>query len=667
MHGSAPLDISKSVTSLPGIGPERARLLEKLGVRTIYDLLQHAPRRYEDRRAFRPVADINALGPVAVEGDVVEVGVKRFGRGAKSQTVVIIDDGSGRLHCRWWNLPHIARNFHQGQRLLVSGRVRDLKPRTIDHPDVEVMDGGDDPAVHSRRIVPIYPLTEGLTQRWLRTQVWRLFQKPLGLPEKYPPGLFLARPGYAEALQSLHFPAEMHQVKAARERLALEEFIDLQLEIQTRRRNLENKAPRLVCLGDNSLIKRFLPSLGYQLTAAQARVLREIRADLAQGVPMRRLLQGDVGSGKTVVAACSALMAIESGRSVAIMAPTEILAEQHFKTFTRWFSPLEIPVRIWTASSKSDLAGKPELFGAGGKPVLVVGTHALIQSSFELPNLGLAVIDEQHRFGVAQRERLVRKGQYPHLLVMTATPIPRTLGLTLYGDLDISLLDELPSGRQPVKTYIRDSAKLPKVWEFLRDHLQRGEQAYIVYARVESDANAKAALKELENIRAALPEFRVEPLHGRMAAEEKDQIMAAFVQNKIHVLVASSIIEVGVDVPNATIMIIENAEQFGLAQLHQLRGRVGRGRHESFCILISAARSEDSAARLKVLEQSHDGFKIAEADLQFRGPGELLGQEQSGMPQFRFGDLQADFELIVEARRIAKTLLESASRGNPPP
>lgn len=663
MPATRPVELSSPVTALNGIGPERARLLERLDIRTVHDLLLHAPRRHEDRRAFLAIADINNLGPVTTEGEVVETGVKRFGRGTRSLSVVIIDDGTARLHCRWWNLPHMVRNFQKGQRLLVTGRVRELKPRTIDHPEIEAGEAGQDESIHSRRIVPIYPLTEGITQRWLRGVIWRLLQSGLEIAEKYPKEIFLARPGYGEAIRNLHFPAEMHQAGAARERLALEEFIDLQIEIQLRRRNLENKAPRLICPGDNHLIKKLLPSLGYELTGAQTRVLREIRQDLARGIPMRRLLQGDVGSGKTAVAACSALMAIESGRSVALMAPTEILAEQHFKNFTRWFEAIGVPVKIWTASARSDLGAAGDLFRQNSAtPMFVVGTHALIQRSFDLPNLGLVIIDEQHRFGVAQREQLVRKGHYPHLLVMTATPIPRTLGLTLYGDLDISLLDEMPPGRKPVKTYVRAEDKLSRVWEFVRDHLPRGEQVYVVYSRVENDSTGKAVLKEVENLRTALKPFRVEALHGKLSGEEKEVIMSNFAANRIQVLVASSVIEVGVDVPNATIIVIENAEQFGLAQLHQLRGRVGRGAKDSYCILISSAKNEESAARLKVLEQTTDGFKIAEADLKFRGPGELLGQEQSGMPRFRFGDLQKDFELIVEARRVARQILDQREK-----
>lgn len=663
MRSTAQINLLSPITVLPGVGPERARLLERLGIETVRDLILHAPRAYEDRRAFLKIGEITELGVVSVAGSIVEVGLKRFGRGTKSQTLVVIDDGTGRLHCRWWNLPFMVKNFHKGQHVLVTGRVKDLKPRTIDHPDFEVGEEEPDESIHSKRIVPIYPLTEGISQRWLRTLMWRGLNQVLGtIEEKYPKEMFLARPSYCEALEMLHFPRELPQTRAARERLALEEFVDLQLEIQTRRRNLEDKAPRLICPGDNHLIKKFLPELGYSLTAAQTRVLREIRQDLAKGIPMRRLLQGDVGSGKTVVAACSALMAIESGRSVALMAPTEILAEQHFKTFQQWFGALKVPVKIWTASSKSNLSG-PDLFEIQAAPAIVVGTHALIEASFDLNNLGLVIIDEQHRFGVSQRERLVKKGQYPHLLVMTATPIPRTLGLTLYGDLDSSVLDELPPGRKPIQTYVRSDASLPKVWEFVRDHLKRGEQAYVVYSRVENEGTGKAVLKELEKLKDVLKPFRIEAIHGKLDGEAKEEVMGAFARNEIHALVASSVIEVGLDVPNATIMVIENAEQFGLAQLHQLRGRVGRGSKESYCILISPAKNERSAERLKVLEQTSDGFKIAEADLKFRGPGELLGQEQSGAPKFRFGDLQTDFELIVEARRIARQMLNSAPAG----
>jgi ATP-dependent DNA helicase RecG len=390
-------------------------------------------------------------------------------------------------------------------------------------------------------------------------------------------------------------------------------------------------------------------------------VLRELRHDLGGAHPMRRLVQGDVGSGKTVVAACCALMTLESGFNVALMAPTEILAEQHFQTFTRWFEPLGVAVELQTGSHKTP-AGQLQL-APTSRPAprasrLFIGTHALIQSAFEMPELGLVIIDEQHKFGVAQREKLVRKGRYPHLLVMTATPIPRTLGLTLYGDLDSSVIDELPKGRGRVRTFVRGSEQLSRVHEFLRQKIAEGRQAYIVFPRVEEadpQAGIKSVTREFERLQAVFAPFRVGLLHGRLPADEKDRVMTAFRANRIQVMLATSVIEVGVDVPNATMMLIENAEQFGLAQLHQLRGRIGRGAHESYCILVAEARTGEARRRLQVLASSHDGFEIAEADLQLRGPGELLGQSQSGMPPLRFGDLLQDRALIERARELVRS------------
>ncbi|MGA2870794.1 MAG: ATP-dependent DNA helicase RecG, partial [Verrucomicrobiota bacterium] len=387
----------------------------------------------------------------------------------------------------------------------------------------------------------------------------------------------------------------------------------------------------------------------------QTKVLREIRADLSGAHPMRRLLQGDVGSGKTAVAACAALMALESGFNAAVMAPTEILAEQHFRNFSKWFEPLGIAVQLQTGSRKSDEGGVKERVKGGENPTLTIGTHALLTGGFDLPKLGLVIIDEQHKFGVAQRETLVRKGNYPHLLVLTATPIPRTLGLTLYGDLDVSVIDELPGGRGTIKTFIRTADKLPKVFNFILEKLAAGRQAYIVYPRVDvadTDKDIKAVTREFENVQRALAPFKIGLLHGRIKPVEKEKVMAAFRLNQIQALVATSLIEVGVDVPNATVMLVENAEHFGLAQLHQLRGRIGRGAHESFCILISSAKNAEAQARLKILEETNDGFKIAEADLKLRGPGELLGQQQSGLPDLRFGNLAGDLNLIRQARDL---------------
>jgi len=472
-------------------------------------------------------------------------------------------------------------------------------------------------------------------------------------------------PARANAVRMIQFPEEFSDVEIARRRLALDEFVVLQKQIRERRKKFETNAQALPAGGDNHLIKPFLSALGFKLTDAQTRVLREIRADMRGEHPMRRLLQGDVGSGKTAVAACAALMALESGFNVALMAPTEILAEQHFRNFEKWFKPLGVKVELQTGNRKTSNIQHPTSntqLGARAEhatrdiqhATLFVGTHALLTSGFEIPDLGLVVIDEQHKFGVAQREQLVRKGRYPHLLVMTATPIPRTLGLTLYGELDFSAIDELPPGRGRVKTLVRAADKLPKVWEFVRGKLAAGRQAYVVYPRVEDtgESGIKAVTKEFANLAKLLAPHRVALLHGRLSGREKEQVMADFRSGRAQVLLATSLIEVGVDVPNATVMLIENAEMFGLAQLHQLRGRIGRGAHESYCILISDAGDSATRVRLKVLEQTTDGFKIAEEDLKLRGPGELLGREQSGMPNFRFGDLVEDLDLIREARDI---------------
>ncbi len=483
-------------------------------------------------------------------------------------------------------------------------------------------------------------------------------------------------------MRKLHLPDTPQDTELARRRLALDEFIALQQGILARRRNFETKARALPCHGDNRFIKPFLARLGFKLTEAQTRVLRELRQDLSGAHPMRRLLQGDVGSGKTVVAACCALMALESGYRVALMAPTEVLAEQHFGNFTQWLEPLGVAVELQTGSRrevrspKSEVrnqqarAAKPETASRiqhpassiENPPPLTIGTHALIEAGFAPENLGLVIIDEQHKFGVAQREQLLRKGYYPHLLVMTATPIPRTLGLTLYGELDVSVIDELPPGRGRIQTFVRGADKLPKVWTFIRSKLAEGRQAYVVYPRVEETGpnGVKAVMKEFETLQQALAPFRVAVVHGRLRSKDTEAVMAGFHAQKIQVLLATSLIEVGVDVPNATIMLIENAELFGLAQLHQLRGRIGRGAHDSYCILVAAAKSREARTRLRVLEETTDGFRIAEADLTLRGPGELLGQQQSGMPRFRFGDLAADIGLIQQARRLAAQLPDPA-------
>ncbi|MGA2801809.1 MAG: ATP-dependent DNA helicase RecG [Verrucomicrobiota bacterium] len=674
------------ITTLWGVGAERAAQLARLDIRTVEDLLLHRPRRYEDRRHFCTIAELTPNEAATTRGTIVALGLRRFRGGNKSVFEIILDDGSARLHCRWWNLPFMQNYFEVGDEVFVYGKLSETKPRVMTHPETEVIEGGEENFIHINRIAPVYPLTEGLPQRWLRGLIWRTLGKfetqitepwpkqvgrgvptaPSGNPgmriaEEYVPHPFPTR---ANAIHMTHFPEELADVEIARRRLALDEFIELQREMQRRRKNFEAKSRALPCGGDNRLMKPFLARLGFKLTDAQTKVLREIRADMSGAHPMRRLLQGDVGSGKTVVAACAALMALESGFNVALMSPTEILAKQHFNNFSRWFEPLGVKVGLQTGSHRSrEQEARSKKHPANSLLLnpcsLTIGTHALLTSGFDIPNLGLVIIDEQHKFGVTQREQLVRKGRYPHLLVMTATPIPRTLGLTFYSDLDVSVIDRMPGGRGRIKTFLRTTEKLPEVWKFILQKLAAGRQAYIVYPRVEDSgaSGLKAVKKEFENLKKLLVPFRVGLLHGRLKSREKDEVMTGFRANQIQALVATTLVEVGLDVPNATVMLVENAERFGLAQLHQLRGRIGRDAHESQCILISDARNKDAEQRLKVLEETTDGFRIAEADLKLRGPGELLGQRQSGMPQFRFGDLVGDLDLIRQARELAAKIV----------
>jgi len=658
--------LTAPVRSLWGVGPERVKQLERLGIVSIEDLLLHRPRRYEDRRNFLPIARLRLAEAATVRGKIIAAGVKRWQKGERALFECVLDDGSAHLYCRWWQAqPWMEEHFVVGREFLAFGEPESLRPRTMDHPETEWVEPGEESFVHFDRIVPIYPLTEGLPQRWLRGLIWRALEqfeshltnqsgtrnREFGSPPL---------PTRANAVHMLHFPEELPDTEIARQRLALDEFLELQLQIQARRKKFEAIAKALPCGGNNQLMKPFLARLGFKLTGAQTRVLREIRADLGGLHPMRRLLQGDVGSGKTAVAACAALMTLEGGFNVALMAPTEILAEQHHRNFSRWFEPLGVQVVLRTGNRKTGATSQSVSPSAPRTPhpvALFIGTHALLTSGFAIPNLGLVIIDEQHRFGVTQREQLVRKGRYPHLLVMTATPIPRTLGLTLYGDLDVSVIDELPPGRGSIQTFVRTTDKLPKVWEFIRNQLKAGRQAYVVYPRVEDNADGfKAVTREFDRLKARLAPFQVGLLHGRLKASDKETVMGEFRANRFQVLLATSLIEVGVDVSNATVMLVENAEAFGLAQLHQLRGRIGRGAHEAYCILVSDAKHPEALRRLHELAATTDGFRIAEADLKLRGPGELLGQQQSGLPRFRFGNLAADFALIQQARQLAAAL-----------
>ena len=692
-------DLNAPTHQLRGVGTERAAQLARLGIHSVGDLLLHRPSRYEDRRRFARIADLQLREASLACGKIVASGVKTWKEKTRSVYEFILDDGSARLHCRWWNLPYMEKYFSVGDTVVVYGKTVSIRPRTIDHPETEIIDALDG-SIHLNRIAPVYPLTDGLQQHWLRALIWNvLLRFESAVAEPHPEIRVNDLPTRANAIQMLHFPKDSNDAEIARHRLALDEFIEMQLSIQTRRKNLESRARTSPCAGDNHLIRPFLAELGFTLTGAQTRVLREIRKDMAGPHPMRRLLQGDVGAGKTVVAACAVLMALESGMNAAIMAPTEILAEQHWRNFRRWFEPLGLGVELQTGSQKTasfgkDSSGDPpsqsrlEAQGRTVRPAcsncdnpspltinevalpsrleacstLYIGTHALIEEAFAPERLGLVVIDEQHKFGVTQREELVRKGAYPHLLVMTATPIPRTLGLTLYGDLDISVIDQAPAGRGRIKTFVRQPTSLPKVWDFMRDKLRQGRQGYIVYSRVEdtgSTAGLKAVVHEFDRLREVFAPFKVGLLHGGLKGAEKEAVMAAFRANQVQLLLSTTVIEVGLDVANATLMLVENAEQFGLAQLHQLRGRIGRGAEDSFCILIAEAKTAEAKSRLKIMQETTDGFRIAEEDLRLRGPGELLGRQQSGAPPLRFGDMAQDREWIEKARGLVQEYLRA--------
>ncbi len=648
------------VTSLKGIGREKSELLKKLKIESIADLLLHRPKRYEDRSSLSTIKELELDQHASICGEITTCGVKYWRNRSRSVFECVVDDGTGRLHCRWWNMPFLKKIFSKGQRVFVYGKLNKLKPRSMDHPETEfVEEDEDDALLHLNRIVPIYGLTEGVQQRWLRSKIYeatqtyshQMVEPHSGIPKEH-------KLTYHEAIKFLHIPATNQDTELARERLALEEAVDLQEQVQIRRKRFMETMEALPCAHENRIIKPFLETLPFQLTPAQIKVLAELREDLSAKHPMRRLLQGDVGSGKTIVAVLAALMVLESGYDVSMMAPTTLLAEQHYRTIRQWLKPYPIHVALHTGNTSA-----PE---PGELPLFTIGTHALIQSSEASQKLGMVIIDEQHKFGVAQRDKLLRKGMQPHLLVMTATPIPRTMGLTLYGDLDISTLEEVPGGRGSLKTYLRNADSREKVLIFVKQQVESGRQAYFVFPRVEGkeQPGITAVTRESKVLSEFFAPFEVGMVHGRMKNEETDRVMQSFSSGKTKILLATTVIEVGVDVPNATVMVVENAEQFGLAQLHQIRGRIGRGSHSSHCILIGDETKEEAWERLKVLEQTRDGFEIAEADFKVRGPGELAGKQQSGLPKWKFLNLHTDRHLLEKARNQVRKALNLDQQRN---
>ena len=649
------------LASLAFLSPKELLALESAGFVTVADLLTHFPKRYEDRRQFDNFPNLPTGKPVCLHGGVIDAGTKGFGK-TRFYEAVIMDGsggvfGSGKITCRWFNMPFMSKVIAAGQQVIAYGKVKEQGGRLIiDHPEIEIVSDDGEETIHLNRIVPIYKNISGLNQRRLREIIHSVAadcilhadQNPLPFP------FSVSVNNRTEDLFETHFPTSAESSKSARRRFALESFFTLQLNVVWQRTRHLSQNGRV--LGKKTtLLKAFYESLPFDLTGAQKQSIKEIIADMRAPRPMNRLLQGDVGSGKTFVALASMLLAIDSGADAALMAPTQILAEQHFLTFRKWLEPLGVNLVLRTAIWRRGLQPLSSTQPEPQAPTIFIGTHALLYDETLFTDLGLVVIDEQHKFGVAQRAALIRQGTLPDVLVMTATPIPRSLTMTIYGDLDVSLLDEKPAGRGKIVTALRTKPKQQDITDFVKAQLAEGRQAYLVYPLVEESDSVKA-----ESATEAFPKWQkrlgagnVGLIHGKLRPEEKDAVMEDFRSGKTKALVATTVIEVGVDVPNANLMILHHAERFGLAQIHQLRGRIGRGEHKSYCILLTDSKIPEAIEKLNILEKSSDGFEIAEADLRLRGPGDILGTAQSGLTDLRFADFITDTELIREARSLA--------------
>ncbi len=654
--------IEAPLTRIQGIGPKSAKTLKKLDLETLGDLLWHLPRRYDDYSRLKTINRLWYGEEVTIIATVDSVNV-RSARGGKMKIIeATISDGTGSLRLTWFNQPWIADRLKSGRAVVVSGKVDQYLGRlTMNNPEWEPLEGKQ---LHTNRIVPVYPLTAGITAKWIR----RLMN---GVVPRLAPHLKDPLPTsiqesaelipLGEALQQVHFPDSWEKLEQAQHRLAFDEMLLLQLGVLAQKRDWEEQQAEPMTI-DQQRFDQFVSALPYQLTKAQSKSLEDIRKDLAAPHPMNRLLQGDVGSGKTVVAAVAMAIAASNNKQSALMAPTSILAEQHLQTLRDLLPGMTgVPaesIRLLIGATPE--AEKREIRQglADGTIPYVVGTHALLEDPVTFAEFGLAVIDEQHRFGVEQRAILRAKGDNPNLMVMTATPIPRSLALTVFGDLEVSVIDEIPPGRQKIETRILRPIERARAFNFTRSQLDAGHQAFIIFPLVEESEkiDAKAAVEEHERLRKTeFEKYRVGLLHGRMSADEKEQAMGQFRAGEIDVMVSTSVVEVGVDIPNATVMLVEGANRFGLAQLHQFRGRVGRGPHKSYCLLISDQDDEDSNKRLKAMEATDDGFKLAELDLEQRGPGDFLGTRQSGFVELRMASL-TDVRLIEKARREAQRL-----------
>jgi ATP-dependent DNA helicase RecG len=673
-------NLQTGIQFIKGVGPKLSELLAKRDIRTVEDALFCLPIRYEDRRQLIPINQLKPGSTQVFHGTVVSA-ESTTTKGGRKVFEAIVQDDSGSIVLKWFhgNGVWMKRTWQIGRLGIFSGEISNFGyQRELHHPDVEWLEKGADvlsvmaaDPVNFGCIVPVYPLTEGLHQKAMRRVMRQVVDTFLPNVDNVVPAAMLVKSGFLplqESLGQVHLPpaeAPLHDLNEGRtpahRSLAFDEFFFWELGLALKKQGiaLEEGIPFQVTHRYTKELAKLLP---FQLTAAQRRVLSEIKNDMMAPHPMHRLVQGDVGSGKTVVALMAALVAVENGYQVAIMAPTEILAEQHWHTIHHWCEQLGISVVLLTSGMKGKAKKETMEQVADGRATIIIGTHAVIQDKVDFNRLGLGIVDEQHRFGVLQRSILKKKGANPDILVMTATPIPRTLAMTLFGDLSLSVIDELPPGRTPIETDVYYESHRKKVYDSIREEAGQGRQVYVIYPLVEESekSDLKAAIQMAEHLQQDIfSGMRVGLLHGRMKPDEKEGVMHSFKDSKLDILVATTVIEVGIDVPNATLMVIEHAERFGLSQLHQLRGRVGRGSHSSRCVLLTSGKlSEDGEKRLRVMEATTDGFKIAEADLEIRGPGDFLGTRQSGMPDFRVASILRDGAILEQARTAAFDLLE---------
>lgn len=672
MNTSAGNPLALPVQYLKGIGDRRAEKLHAIGILSVYDLLRYYPRRYLDRSNITLIRELKPNSEATVVGRIESCGVQR---GRKSRFMVILFDGTGFLTCVWFNqITWWDKIFEAGETIAFSGKVTWYGGMQMVHPDFDKLsEEGEqtDQLLNTGMIIPLYPSSEALgrvgfdSRGFRRTLKATLKQFADQISETLLPSILNERDlmPLNEALRQIHFPIDFDHLEQARKRLKYDELFYLELMLAFRKRFMRARRKGIEFKTVGEKTRSLVENLPFELTQAQKKVLREIRADMKRDQPAYRLVQGDVGSGKTIVALISMLIAVENGYQAALMAPTEILAEQHFLTIHKMLEDLNVRVALVMGGQRKKQRETVRATIQSGEIDIVVGTHALIQQGIDFKKLGLVVVDEQHRFGVMQRAVLREKGMNPDVIVMTATPIPRTLSLTLYGDLDVSVIDELPVGRLPIKTVWRYESKRDEIYAFVKQQIEKGHQAYIVFPLVEESEKMDllAATESYEKLASSIfAGIEIALLHGRMTTAEKEEIMTDFKTGKTRILVSTTVIEVGVDVPQATVMVIEHAERFGLTQLHQLRGRVGRGKDQAYCILIAVPPlSEESEKRLKTMAETNDGFKIAEVDLEIRGPGEFFGTRQHGLPELKIADILADKELLQLARKDAFALVEN--------